>query len=265
MKISANLSLLFTEQPLADRALAARVAGFSGVEVQFPYELPAIVLKERLEHAGVPLVLMNLPAGDLMSGGLGLACVPERQSEFEVVLQEALTYAAMVRPLAVNVLAGRQPEHISREAALSILAKNVRKAAEEFALLGIPVLCEAINLFDMPGFLLNTPEDLKALLQQVKHPNLMAQLDFYHMARQGVDIFQAIQTLDGCIGHVQFADCPGRGAPGTGQLDFLSLLSALWATGYQGWIGAEYRPDPQTTQESLGWLPLWKRAALGSC
>ena len=73
MKIAANLSLLFTELPLAERILAARVAGFDGVEIQFPYEVPAIQLREQLERAGLPLVLINLPAGDLMQGGPGLA------------------------------------------------------------------------------------------------------------------------------------------------------------------------------------------------
>lgn len=257
MNISANLSLLFAEYPLAERVLAARVAGFAGVEIQFPYELPAVLLKERLEHAGVPLVLMNLPAGDLMAGGLGLACIPDRQLEFDAALAEALSYAAMVRPLAVNVLAGRQPDSLPREEALGTLVNNLRKTAAEFAILGIPVLCEAINPLDMPGFLINTPDDLKKLLQQVNHPNFKVQLDFYHMARQGINIPCAIQQLAGKIGHVQFADCPGRGAPGTGELDFAVMLNALWASGYQGWLGAEYRPAEQGTQASLGWLSLW--------
>lgn len=73
MKIAANLSLLFTELPLTERILAARVAGFDGVEIQFPYEVPAMRLKEQLERAGMPLVLINLPAGDLLQGGPGLA------------------------------------------------------------------------------------------------------------------------------------------------------------------------------------------------
>ena len=57
MQIGANLSLLFTEVPLCERVRAARVAGFDGVEIQFPYELPAISLREALDRAGLPLVL----------------------------------------------------------------------------------------------------------------------------------------------------------------------------------------------------------------
>ncbi len=259
MRIAANLSMLFTELPLADRVLAARTAGFDGVEIQFPYELPAIRLKELLEHAGLPLVLINLPAGDLLQGGAGLAAVPARQDEFDVALRDALTYAAMVRPLCVNVLPGRLAEGVSREQALTTLADNLRKSAEAFAPLGIGVLCEAINPLDMPGFLINTPEHLLELLERVDHPNCRAQLDLYHMARQGLDIAAGIRLLGQRIGHVQFADCPGRGAPGSGQVAFAPLLEALQAVGYDGWLAAEYRPGEQGTAASLGWLATWRQ------
>ena len=259
MKIAANLSMLFTEQPLAERVLAARVAGFDGVEIQFPYELAATRLKDLLERAGLPLVLINLPAGDLMQGGAGLAAVPARQAEFDDALQEALTYAAMTRPMAVNVLPGRLAEGVERQQALDTLAANLRKTAEAFAPLGIRVLCEAINPLDMPGFLVNTPEHLLALLEAVDHPNCQAQLDLYHMARQQLDIVAGIRLLAGRIGHVQFADCPGRGAPGSGELDFPALLAALHDSGYTGWLGAEYRPGEQGSEASLGWLADWHR------
>ena len=257
MKLSANLSLLFTEQPLSNRVVAARVAGFSGVEIQFPYELAAVRLKDLLERAGVPLVLMNLPAGDLMSGGIGLASSPSRIRAFEAALQEALTYAAMARPLAVNVLAGRLEPETARSHALEVLVGNLKKTAQAFSVLGIPVLCEAINPLDMPDFLVNTPDDLLELLERVDHPNFYAQLDVYHMARQGFEVRQCIERLAGRIGHVQFADCPGRGAPGSGTIDFSSLLACLHAVGYRGWLGAEYKPDFAGTEASLYWMAHW--------
>ena len=195
MRTAANLSMLFNELPLAERVMAARVAGFDGVEIQFPYELPAIRLKELLERAGLPLVLINLPAGDFMQGGAGLAAVPSRQAEFDAALQEALTYAAMARPMCVNVLPGRLAEGVTREQALETLAGNLRKSAEAFALLGVRVVCEAINPLDMPGFLINTPVHLQTLLERVDHPNCQAQLDLYHMARQGLDVAAGIRLL----------------------------------------------------------------------
>lgn len=259
MKIAANLSMLFSELPLAERIMAARVAGFEGVEIQFPYELPAIHLKELLERAGLQLALINLPAGDFMQGGPGLAAVPARQEAFDAALQEALTYAAMARPACVNVLPGRLAEGVTRDEALETLSANLRKSAEAFALLGVRVVCEAINPLDIPGFLVNTPEHLLALLEQVDHPNCQAQLDLYHMARQELDIAAGIRLLGSRIGHVQFADCPGRGAPGTGSVAFGPLIDALQAVGYDGWLAAEYRPEDTDTTASLGWLEGWQQ------
>lgn len=259
MRIAANLSLLFTEHPMLERVAAAAAAGFDGVEVQFPYETPADDFKKALDDAAMPLVLINLPAGDLMSGGAGLAAVPACQAEFDSALQEALTYAAVVRPKCVNVLPGRLADGVSREEALATLSANLRKAAEAFQTLGIRVLSEAINPLDMPGFLINTPQHLDELLRVVDHPNCQAQFDLYHMARQGLDIRAGLRLLAGRIGHVQFADCPGRGEPGSGELDFSAVLGELHGRAYDGWLGAEFMP-PSAIIDSPGWMALWHDA-----
>ena len=256
MRIAANLSLLFTELSLCERIQAAAAAGFDGVEIQFPYELPALQLKEALEREGLPLVLINLPAGDLMRGGDGLAAVPSRQAAFASALEQSLTYAAIVRPACVNVLPGRLVKGLPREQAWATLVANLRATAEAFEALGIQVLCEAINPLDMPGFLINTPEQLELLLREVNHPNCFAQLDIYHLARQGLDIHAGIRLLAGRIGHVQFADYPGRGEPGSGALNFDELLGELRDSGYLAWLGAEYNPN-RSTMASLGWLARW--------
>ena len=257
MPICANLSLLFTELPLLERVRAAAEAGFAGVEIQFPYEVPAAALQAELQRSGLPLVLFNLPAGDLMQGGAGLAAVPGREAQFAAGLRQALEYAEVLRPQKINVLAGRLAEGVEREQALALLAEHLRQTAEAFAGRGVAVLMEAVNLHDMPGFLLNTPQHLLDLLARVGHPNLAAQLDFYHMARMGLDLADCVRQLQGHIGHVQFADAPGRGEPGSGELDFEPALAALRAQGYAGWLGAEYRPVGATSA-GLGWLPAWR-------
>ena len=253
MEIIANLSMLFTELPLLQRLRAAATAGFRAVEIQFPYDVPALQLKEELERCGLSLALINLPAGDLMQGGAGLACHPKRRQQFADALDEALSYALLVRPRMVNVLAGRLPEGVSRERALATLTANLCDAAQAFDRLQIKVLCEAINPIDMPGFLINTPEDLQELLSEAQHKNCYAQLDVYHMARQGISTAQALAVLGDKVAHVQFADCPGRAEPGTGEIDFAAMRQALEQANYQGVLAAEYRPSANT-EASLAWL-----------
>lgn len=258
MKLCANLSLLFTEVPLLERVAAAKAAGFEGVEIQFPYEVPAQELKAALDAACLPLILINLPTGDLMRGGAGLAAVPALHAEFEAALAQALDYARIVKPQHVNVLAGRLSEGLEREDALQTLAERLRMTCDAFAGSGTDVLMEAINCHDMKDFLLNTPEHLQDMLERVARENLKVQLDLYHMARMGLELVDCIYALMGQIGHVQFADYPERGEPGSGELEFEAPLQVLADVGYDGWLGAEYRPTGTTADSLRRWLPAWR-------
>lgn len=253
MQIIANLSLLFTERPLLERIGAAKQAGFSGVEIQFPYAVSPYALRRELDAQAMPLHLINLPAGDLMAGGAGLACQPKRRREFAEALDTALEYALVAKPNMVNVLAGRLTTDISWNEAFSTLSANVRETVRALSKLHVQVVCEAINPLDMPGFLINTPAHLQLLLAEVGSPHCLAQLDLYHMARQGIDLGQAIHNLGAQIGHVQFADCPGRHEPGTGQLDFTLLRQQLIEVGYKGNWAAEYIPSG-LTEAGLAWM-----------
>lgn len=253
MQLIANLSMLFTERPLLQRVAAAREAGFDAVEIQFPYEVSPFELRRELDDNGMPLVLINLPAGDLMSGGAGLACQPKLGRKFAEALDTALEYAAIVKPQKVNVLAGRLLEGQDPQQVFMTLANNLYEAARAFSRLHVQVLAEAVNPLDMPGFFLNTPQQQLELLREISQPNVRAQLDLYHMARQGIDPLQAIGELGEQIGHVQFADCPGRHQPGTGSLDFMALRERLQQAGYSGGWAAEYRPLGSTI-DSLDWM-----------
>jgi hydroxypyruvate isomerase len=88
-------------------------------------------------------------------------------------------------------------------------------------------------------------------LQQLPdHPNLFWQIDLYHMASMGEALAPLLAQHWQRIGHLQFADYPGRGAPGSGTLDFASLFSQIKALPYAFWSGAEYRDN----NGDMGWL-----------
>ena len=60
MKLTANLSLLYTELPMLERFAAAAADGFTAVEIQFPYETPANELRRALDDARLKCVLINV-------------------------------------------------------------------------------------------------------------------------------------------------------------------------------------------------------------
>lgn len=254
-RFCANLSLLFTEVPLLQRFALARQAGFTAVEIQFPYNETAEAVHAAAQAAGTVITLINVPAGDLMQGGLGLAGVPGQEAAFSAAVDTALHYAEVLGVCSVNVLAGRLAAGGCRTAALATLAANLTACVPRFAALGVRVGVEAINAFDMPHFLLTCWADMEAVVTTVNHPNLFAQLDLYHLARAGDDLVGILTAPTVPISHVQFADVPRRGEPYSGTLDWAQLFGLLDQYHPALWCGAEYRPSTGCAADSLAWLP----------
>src|SRR3954468_17716972 len=101
-RYAANLTLLFNEVGFLDRFDAAARAGFSGVEYLFPYEYDKQDLLERLRKHRLTQVLHNLPAGDWAAGERGIACHPDRVSEFATGVAQAIDYATTLECAQVN-------------------------------------------------------------------------------------------------------------------------------------------------------------------
>ena len=112
---------------------------------------------------------------------------------------------------------------------------------------------EPINPVDMPGYGLSSLAQAERVLAAVGSNNLQLQFDFYHMAMTGEDVVAQYRRQLPLIGHVQVADMPGRHEPGSGRVDFAAVFAAIRASGYGGWVGAEYRPEGKTSA-GLGWM-----------
>jgi hydroxypyruvate isomerase len=259
LNFSANISLLFHEVELIQRIKAAKQNGFNAVEIQFPYSLDANSLKNALEDNEQKLILFNVDADNLLQGGEGLASVPEKRSQFLEAVDKAVSYAQILKPEAINILSGCCHTDNKRPDYLETFLHNLHFATETFASLGIKTVFEAINTDDMPGFLVSSGTQMLSILNQINHPNLFMQVDIYHLHMMGETAEEFIVEQTDKIGHIQLADCPGRGQPGTGQLDFKRIFSSIAKSSYSGWVGAEYKPKGPTS-ESLDWLLLADRA-----
>lgn len=252
-RFAANLSMLFTEAPFLGRFGRAAKAGFKAVEVQFPYEAPAAAIGERLAANGLTMVLHNLPAGDWAAGDRGIACNPARQAEFRAGVGRAIEYATTLAVPRLNCLAGKPGAGVDEATTRRTFVDNVRFAAAECKRAGLALLMEPINNYDVPGFWLNNTGKALSILDEVGADNLFVQYDIYHAQRYEGEIAATLTKHLAKIGHIQFADNPGRNEPGTGELNFEFLFAHLDRIGYAGWLGAEYKPTT-TTEAGLGWL-----------
>ncbi|PSR29528.1 hydroxypyruvate isomerase [Sulfobacillus thermosulfidooxidans DSM 9293] len=257
LKFAANLTMLYTDVPFLERFGRARVSGFDAVEFLFPYSdgLDAVTTVAR--EAAVTIALFNLPAGDWEHGERGIAILPDRRAEFRAGVAEAIRYATALGVQRLNCLAGRRPDDLPEVEAWAVLRDNVRYAADELAKAHLTLMLEPINPYDIPGFFLNRTSEVIDLIREVGRSNIQIQYDIYHLQRTQGEIIGTFRTLREHIGHIQIADNPGRHQPGTGELNYKRIFSALDEAGYTGYIGLEYIPQGRT-EDSLEWWRLYQ-------
>ncbi|MBA3950950.1 MAG: TIM barrel protein [Rubrobacter sp.] len=265
MRFCANLSILFKEVPLLDRFGRAAEAGFAAVEFWWPgYEADLGEVERAVKDAGLEVALFNFDAGDMPGGDRGLVSDPGRQEQFRENVPVALELARALGCRRLNALAGHEIGGMGREEQLSIARENVRFAADRASEHGIGVMVEAVNTFENGPYLLHTTAQAVEFVESVGRPNVKIQHDFYHMQRMEGNLVANLRQSFDHIGHVQVADSPGRGEPGTGEIHYPYVFAELERLGYDGFVGLEYNPTTETTGESFGWIPEEMRAAGGA-
>src|SRR5260370_36420916 len=115
-------------------------------------------------------------------------------------------------------MAGIAPANADRAACKATLIANLRYAAGECAAHNIPLLLEAINNRDMPGFFVNTQAESYEICAAVNAPNLKMQLDCYHMQVMEGDIATKLRRYAPQCGHVHIAGAPERNDPHIGEV-----------------------------------------------
>jgi hydroxypyruvate isomerase len=255
LRFAANVSILFQDCPLLERFARARAAGFAAVELWWPSGADLVAIERAVRYEGLQLVLLNFDAGDMPSGDRGLLSHPDRQLEFRNNVPVALEFAGRLGCRQLNALVGLEIAGLGRDEQLSIALENVAWAADRAAEQGATVLIEAVNTIENGPYLLATTRQAADFVSSVGRQNVKLQYDVYHMQRMEGNIAATLRRYIGQIAHVQIADSPGRGEPGTGEIHYPYIFQVLEELGYQGYVGLEYRPSTGSTEKSLAWLP----------
>lgn len=272
-RFTVNLSILFTELPLLERPAAAAAAGFTAVELWWPWvdspspeqsELDA--LRQAIEDAGVRLTGLNFYAGRLPGPDRGALSVPgEESARFRANIDVAAGFAEALGCGALNALYGNRVEGVDPAEQDALALENLVLAARAADRIGAILLIEELNEPESPRYPLVSAPAAIDVVDRVDRAtglgNARFLMDLYHLSMNGEDLPRAIERYAGRTGHVQIADNPGRGAPGTGSLPLEDLLDRLRKAGYEGWVGLEYKPGDGPGAQAFDWLPAEARAA----
>ncbi|MFJ9906344.1 TIM barrel protein [Streptomyces sp. NPDC101152] len=265
-RFNVNLSILFTELPLLERPAAAAAAGFTAVELWWPWvdsptpersELDA--LRRAIEDAGVQLTGLNFYAGRLPGPDRGALSVPgEESARFRANIDVAADFAHSLGAGALNALYGNRVPGVDPAEQDALALENLVLAARAADRIGAVLLVEALNKPESPLYPLVSAPAAVGIVDKVNRAsgldNARFLMDLYHLSMNGEDLLSVIDRFAGRTAHVQIADNPGRGAPGTGSLPLEDLLDQLKKAGYDGWVGLEYKPGDRPSAEAFDWL-----------
>jgi hydroxypyruvate isomerase len=137
------------------------------------------------------------------------------------------------------------PGFLDRRLPLAIqtgrIVDTMRRAAELVAPHGLVMVMEPLNtLVDHPGVFLQTVPQGFAIARGVDSPAVKVLADLYHAQIQAGHL---IGTMEACwdeIAYLQFGDNPGRKEPGTGEINYRTIVRWLRAKRFAGVIGMEH-------------------------
>ena len=259
-RYSATLGFLFADRPHVERIRAAARAGFRAVEMHWPYDVPAEEIRSALRECDVAMLGINTPVGDAAAGDFGLAAIRGREQEFQAAVDRSLAYAEAIGATALHCMAGVVTE--DRPAAEAVFIDNIRRAADKASALGVTILIEPINWRDKPNYFLSRIDQAAEIIAATQRSNVRIMFDCYHTQITEGDLSHKLVSYLPLIGHVQIAAVPSRAEPDEGEINYPALMNLLDAKGYEGWVGAEYKPRGRT-EDGLGWLEKWNGARKG--
>lgn len=259
----ANISTLFRELPFLERPAAAMGAGYRYVECWWPWEqapapsdTKAEAFTRAITDSGVHLVGLNLFAGDLSGPDAGILSDPGDDTAFADALDAALGLGRTLGVSAFNTLYGNRLTAWSPEQQDDVATERLVTASARAAAQGAMLLIEPLS-GDKP-YPLRLPEDAIEVVDRVhaarglpadaRNSGIGWLCDLYHLAANGLTAEAAEETLTRFgprAAHLQVADSPGRGAPGTGTIPLGRYVNLLKGTGYKGYLSLEFLTTQQ--------------------
>jgi sugar phosphate isomerase/epimerase len=269
----------FTWHTLEQAIRAIAEAGYDGLEIlaDRPHAYPGELSDQRIDeieaairaarlsvsnvNANCTLGYWDPPPPELVFEPSLIHPDPERRAARVAMIRRAIDLAAAVGSPAVSITSGRLQPTGPPQAARRWLLEGLRAVLAHAAHRRVRVGVE-----NEPGLFVDDSAALAALIEEVGHPLLGANLDLGHAIVAGESIPEVLDRLAGRVWNCHIEDIAGgvhyHLVPGEGEIDFAALADQLAAAGYDGWLTVELYTCPDrpaaAARESLTLLrELW--------
>ena len=226
------------DMPLGTLFRAASEIGFAAVELwsrEDDFEEMAALAK------GFGLRIASMVGHASLPDGLNKRSNHDR---IEENLRESLEVAVKHGIPGLICLSGNRQPGQSEEDAIETVAEGLRRVAPYAEKRGVNLNLELLNSkVDHPGYECDHTTWGVAVCERVNSPRVKLLYDIYHMQIMEGDVIRTIRETIHWIGHFHTAGNPGRAdMDDTQELNYAGICRAIAETGYDLYVGHEFRP-----------------------
>jgi hydroxypyruvate isomerase len=219
--------------------------GVGGVEYYDLAGSDTAAVRSAAEEHDVEIVGVVADGAGANGGNLDGASMTDPADREQAIedIERSLELAGAVEASSLIVTVGPDQPGLSDRTQRGAIIDVLRTVAPTAQSVGVQILLEPLNAaVDHTGYFLTEADEAFEIVERVDSDAVRVVYDIYHQQVTEGNVIETIETDASLIGHVHFADVPGRHEPGTGELAMDRIFSALTATSYEGYVGLECRP-----------------------
>ena len=177
-------------------------------------------------------------------GNPGVSLVDASQKNaLRKVVAESIEVAEKLHTRCLIVTTGQELPNVSRARQHAAIVANLKAVAPICRDAGITLALEPLNTtIDHKGYYLASSKEAFQIIDEVASPAVKVLYDVYHMQIMEGDLIRTLTANAAKIAHIHIGDNPGRNEPGTGEIYYPNVFSAIKKMRYTGFTGMEFRP-----------------------
>ncbi len=244
IKLSVCIDMILIELPFLERMERVKRLGYPAFEFwEWKNKDIDAIIRKKGE--------LGLEIATMMGTGWKQLNTEDARKTFVAEIQASIAAAKRLGSKTLIVTTGLEDKRISRAEQHANYVAALKAAAPFVEQAQLTLVLEPLNTrVDHPGYYLQTAKEGFEILDEVGSPSVKMLFDIYHHQIMEGNVIQDITKNISKIAHFHVADVPGRHEPGTGEINYANVFRAIAASGYQGFVGLEYKPS-KSADETL--------------
>lgn len=236
LRLSACIEMIFSERPFLERIDLVAKCGLRAFEFWSWRRKDIDGILARKKANGLEISGFSVDPGYRLTH-------PRFKDNFLSSVKGTIPVMHKLGVSRMIVTVGNEIPRTPREEQHKSIVECLKAAAPLVEEAGITIVVEPLNtLVDHGGYYLWSSLEGFEIIREVGSKNVRLLYDIYHQQiMEGHLIHNITKNID-LIAHFHVADVPGRHEPGTGEINYVNVFKEILKTGYDGYMGLEFRP-----------------------